>query len=91
MLMQPSLPPAGPAHDADPAHATYFFVEHFFGHVFKRIFHDFWLPSGGPKSAQTRLFPEKATPRSDLFVTFVATAIVLAFFVDFWSKLQEKQ
>ena len=66
------------------------FFSFFCNRFFKRIFHDVWLPSGGPKSTQTRLFPEKATPRSDLFVTFVATAIVLAFFVNFWSKLQEK-
>ena len=74
--MTPPYLPAGPAHDADPAHpiASYrFFFSIFCNRFFERIFHEICLPSGTPKSPKIAPGAEKVrseTAPDAIFVDF---------------------
>ena len=57
MLMQPSLPPAGPVHDADPAHPNDF-CSAFFAIAFSNAF---FMMFGSHLGAQNR-------PKLDFFL-----------------------
>ena len=76
-----TLPPLPLAQRMTPTQRVLsIFFSHFFGHVFERIFHDFWLPSGGPKSP--KIVPGAEKVRSET----VSDAI----FVGFWCRCRSE-
>ena len=78
--MHPSPPSRWPSAWRRPSASYRFFFSHFFGHVFERIFHDFWLPSGGPKSP-------KIAPGAEKVRSGTASH---AIFVGFWCRCRSE-
>ena len=66
------------------------FFSFFCNRFFKRIFHDFWLPSGGPKSTQTRLFSCKGHAQERFVRDFCCDCHCFGIFRRFLVKTSRK-
>ena len=91
--MTPPYLPAGPAHDADPAHpirAYRFFFSIFCNRFFERIFHEICFPSGTPKSPKIAPGAEKVRSAPAPDAIFGAVAVRNRFRGRFLTKKHQK-